>query len=481
MTRYRQRRIGTRKRRIATVVGILLLAASLAWFTFKPSQKRIEQEIDPYAEFALGVSDGASPIGEQIERETKAVWTGDLDGMIERRQIRVLVVHNKLFYFLDGGHQRGATYETFTEFERFVNKLSDKGKRKIHVVFIPVTRNELLPALASGRGDIAAANLTITPDRLELVDFADPHLEGVAEIVVTHKDEDDVDSVEALSGRTLYVRPSSSYYQSVLALNEHLESLDKEPLELVLVDGSLEDGDLLEMVNAGLLPLVIVDSHKAAMWAQVFPDIIVHDNVSLREDSKIAWAFRKGSPKLEQALNRFVAEHRKGTLFGNIVFDRYLQNNEWIKNPLAEAERRRLDSMVDLFKHYGDRYDFDWLMLAALAYQESRLDQSKRSEAGAIGVMQMLESTASDPQVDIDNIHKLENNIHAGTKYLHVLQQTYLDDPGIDPLNKTLLTFASYNAGPSRSRAIRTESAENGFDPNRWFNHVEVLVARYVG
>ncbi|MGI9317926.1 MAG: transglycosylase SLT domain-containing protein, partial [bacterium] len=168
-------------------------------------------------------------------------------------------------------------------------------------------------------------------------------------------------------------------------------------------------------------------------------------------------------------------------LLGNITLKRYLKENKWARNALSAEELKKHDSVVTLFRKYADMYDFDYLKTIALAYQESQLDQSKRSPAGAIGMMQLLESTASDPNVGIDGIEKLEANIHAGTKYLRFLRDRYFEDPAIDPLNRMLLSFAAYNAGPARINKLREDAEREGFDPNRWFNNVEVIAAKQIG
>jgi membrane-bound lytic murein transglycosylase MltF len=236
------------------------------------------------------------------------------------------------------------------------------------------------------------------------------------------------------------------------------------------------------MVNAGLLPATIVDSHKATFWSEVFDNIRVHENLAVRTGGQIAWAFRKNSPQLAEMVNAYVRKHKQGTLTGNVVLNRYLKESTWVRNAMSGEDRARFEQEVKVFKEYGDRYDFDHLMLAALAYQESRLDQSARSKAGAIGVMQMLPSTAADPNVGIPDITTLENNIHAGTKYLAFLRDRYFSDSEIDPVNQVLFTFAAYNAGPARVARLREEASRGGVvDPNVWFGNVEIVAARRVG
>ncbi|MBW2235361.1 MAG: transglycosylase SLT domain-containing protein, partial [Deltaproteobacteria bacterium] len=153
----------------------------------------------------------------------------------------------------------------------------------------------------------------------------------------------------------------------------------------------------------------------------------------------------------------------------------------WVRNNRSKRELEKLDEMVALFRKYGAQYDFDWMLVAAQAYQESGLDHSKRSAAGAVGVMQVLPSTAASHQVEIPDIENLESNIHAGVKYLHVLVEHYFNDPEIDLLNRSLFAFAGYNAGPNRIQRLRGVAAQRGLDPNRWFENVEVVVAEQVG
>lgn len=408
-------------------------------------------------------------------------WTGDFDGMTERRMIRVLVIHNKMSFFLDKGQQRGVTHDLFIEFEKFVNERINAGTLKVKVIFIPVRRDRLIPALLEGRGDIAASNLTITKERLEMVDFSAPLVTGVNEIVVTGSSIPELSSLDDLSGREVHVRRSSSYYDSLGRLNSVLEEEGKQPVQVVAAPELLEDSDLLEMVNAGLIPAVIVDSRKAEFWQEIFEQIHVYPDLAVSTGGEIGWAFRKGSPKLKEVINDFVTANKKGTLLGNILLKRYLKENKWARNAIDPEEIRKFNETVDLFRKYSGEYGFDYLITTALAYQESTLDQSKRSDAGAVGIMQLLPTTAADKNIGIPDIEDLENNIHAGTKYLHFLRNRYFDDPEISKLNQALFTFAAYNAGPARVAKLRKEAGELGLDPNVWFNNVEIVAAARIG
>jgi membrane-bound lytic murein transglycosylase MltF len=409
------------------------------------------------------------------------IWKGDFNAMAERNRIRALVVYSKTFYFIDKGEQKGLTYEGLMLFQKFINAKLNKKTVKVNVIFIPVARDQLLPALLEGRGDIAAANLTITPERSRQVDFSDPFGTGVRELVVSGPASPEITSLDDLSGKEVHARKSSSYYQSLHKLNERFEGEGKSTVKIVAADENLEDEDLLEMLNAGLIPLIVMDSHKATFWNQIFDNITVHEDAAVASEGNIAWAFRKNSPELAAVVNEFVKENKAGTLMGNILLKRYLKSTDYIKNSTSEAEIEKFRQTIDYFKKYGDRYGFDHLVIAALAYQESQIDQSKKSAAGAIGVMQLLPSTAADKNVNIPDIHDMQNNIHAGTKYLRFIADRYFTDDSIDSQNRLLFSFAAYNAGPAKIAKLRNEAAAQGLDPNKWFRNVELVAAKRIG
>jgi len=335
--------------------------------------------------------------------------------------------------------------------------------------------------LRDGVGDIAAANLTITPERKKIVDFSDPLLTNVKEILVTGPSAPSMQTIDDLSGKELHVRKSSSYHEHVLKLNQRFKKENKKPVKIIPISDLLEDADLLEMVSAGLIPMIIVDDHKANIWVQILKDLKLHPEIAVHEGGDIAWAFRKKSPKLAKKVNAFVKKSKKGTMLGNVLFKRYLANTKWVKNAVGRSEMKKYQKYIKLFQTYSDQYEFDFLMTAALSYQESQFDHSKRSPAGAVGLMQLLPNTAADKNVGIKNIHKVENNVHAGHKYLRFLQDRYFDDPAIDELNKNLFTFAAYNAGPAKIAQLREEAKKKGLNPNVWFHNVEIIAGQRIG
>lgn len=410
------------------------------------------------------------------------VLKGDFDKMAQRKVVRFLIPYNRAYFFFDGGQPKGISYEITVMFEKFINKKLKSGTHKVRVLVIPTPREKLFSGLVEGKGDIAIGNLTITDERRKIVDFSDPFAQDINEILVTNKEIPDVNSVFSLSGMEIHVRRSSSYYESLVNLNEVFRQSEKKPVKIVEADDRLEDSDLLEMLNAGLIPAIIIDQHKGDLWVKVFDNIKLHPNAQVHSGGKIAWALRKNSPKLKAMINQFVKEHKVGSLKGNVVINRYLMNTEYITNSAQGKEIEKFKKSIKYFKTYGEKYDFDYLMLAALAYQESRLDQRLKSKAGAVGVMQILPSTAKDQNINISGIEKLDPNIHAGTKYLRFMADRYFPEDGeLDTLNRMFFTFASYNAGPARVAKLRREAKKMGLDPNVWFNNVEVVAAKRIG
>jgi membrane-bound lytic murein transglycosylase MltF len=459
------------------IIGVLACSGSDA-----NAPPPINQENAPEAGEKDAVTADSKPAEPPVlVAEMMEPFHGDFDAMVEDRIIRVLVTHNRTNFFLDGGTQRGISADALREFEKELNKELRLGRRPLHVAAIPVLRDQLIPFLEEGRGDMAVASLTITPERAERVSFTVPAARNVSELVVTGPRSPKINTIEDLAGKKVFVRPSSSYWESLQQLNSSFRDRGLEEIDIAAASEYLETEDLLEMTNAGLIKITIADDYLARFWEQILPDLVFSEDLAIATGRNIGWAVRNDAPGLLERVNRFVKANRTGKLLGNMLFKRYLQDTKYVKNALAEKDRERLDKVIEYFEQYGDQYDFDYLMIAAQGYQESGLDQSVVSRAGAIGIMQLLPSTAADKSVGIPDISTAENNIHAGTKYLRYIADHYFDDPAINEVNRTLFAFASYNAGPNRIRRLRAKAAESGYDPNVWFRNVEVVVANEVG
>jgi membrane-bound lytic murein transglycosylase MltF len=406
-------------------------------------------------------------------------FTGDLDEMVKRRLIRAGVAVNRTHYFIDRGVQRGIAYDALMLFEEELNTSLKTGPLKVHVAFMPIPRDQLFQALNDGRVDVLAAQLTVTPEREALAAFSRPTRANVTEVVVSGPGVASFAGPEDLSGQTVFVRKSSSYYASLVALNARLTAGKKAPVTIKEAPESLEDDDLLEMVNAGLAPMTVVDDYLAEFWLKVFPRLTIQRNAALRTGASIAVAFRKDNPRLREAADRWIAKYGPDSAFGRNMDRRYLQSTKYALEAGGAAERKRFETLVELFKKYSSQYDMDFLLMAAQGFQESRLDQEARSHVGAIGVMQIMPATGKE--LGVGDITSMEPNIHGGVKYMRQLIDREFKNEPMDPVNKGLMAFAAYNAGPGRVRQLRKLTRERGLDPNVWFGNVEQIASERIG
>ncbi|MEI7728482.1 MAG: transporter substrate-binding domain-containing protein [Verrucomicrobiota bacterium] len=401
--------------------------------------------------------------------------------MVQRRFIRVLVPFSRMYYDITRGQQSGISYEFAREFEKVLNQKLQTGTLKVQVVFIPVARDRLIPDLVAGRGDLVAVMLAATPDRLAQAAFSTPFATEVKEVVVTGPAAPVLRSLRDLAGREVVVRPSSSARRSLEKLNQTLATAGAEAVRIGEANENLEDEDLLELVQAGALNISVTDEYTARLWSRVYPQLIVHEAFPLSTGGSVGWAMRKNSPALKTVVDEFAQQHKKGTLFGNIMINRFLRSTNYLSNPISTEDLQRFNEGKALLQQYAQQYRLDWLLVGAQAYQESHFNQNAHSASGAVGVMQVLPATAAGHPIYLDNMERLENNLHAGTKYLRWLMDQYFRDPQMDELNRQLFALAAYNAGPGRVSTLRRKATAQGLDANKWFYNVEIVAARDIG
>jgi membrane-bound lytic murein transglycosylase MltF len=337
----------------------------------------------------------------QLSLENKP-WQGDFEQMLERRIIRVLIPYSRTLFFNDNGRERGLTAENVRDFERYLNQkyAQQLGKRPLTVFLIAATRDKLFTQLNAGLGDIAAGDLIETEAWLKLVDFVAPQdTTPVQELLATGPTAPALTTFDDLAGKTVHVRSATSYAESLAALNARLQAAGKALVQIVSLPDALEDEDRLEMLNAGLLDVVVVDDWKGRMWAQVLPHITVREELVVRSHAYIGWAIRKGNPQLHAAILDFYGNYLKkeGVLASRLA--QYHKGVKQISNNSGGTAWERFQHTLALFETYGRQYGFDPLLLAAQGYQESQLRQDAHSRVGAIGVMQLLPATGRALQV----------------------------------------------------------------------------------
>jgi membrane-bound lytic murein transglycosylase MltF len=421
-----------------------------------------------------------SPHPLLITRDEFKSRVGDLPDLVQTREIRVLTTVSMTNYYIMNGQNIGFEYSILKEYERFLNK--GRARRdKVTLVFIPVPYHKLIPDLLNGWGDIAAAGITITPERLKGIDFTDPYLSDVNEVLVANVSAPPVKDVWELAGRKIHVRKASSYYESLVRLNSRLAERNLRPVEVAEVSEFLSDEDVLEMVSSGIYTMTVVDSHLASLWTGILRNLRCDSHVKLREGAAIAWMVRKDNPHLKASLNQFLPRYRKGTASFNSLYHRYFEKTRWIKNPLGPDDLAKFSKYSPLFKKYGEMYNIDWILLAAQAFQESGLDHTQVSPAGAVGLMQILPSLGKDTRIGIRDVHPVENNVHAAVKYLALIRDNQFNDPKTSSYVRMCYALAAYNAGPARVGHAMNRAARMGFDTRQWFGHGEVAVLKAAG
>jgi membrane-bound lytic murein transglycosylase MltF len=280
-----------------------------------------------------------------------------------------------------------------------------------------------------------------------------------------------------LAGHTVSVATGSSYESSLRKLSATLVSQGLAPIQIGSPGSALTSEDLLELVAAGVLDYTVCDDYLVEAWQEALPGMVPCPEVALRTDGQVGWATRKDAPELRAVLDDFLAQHKKGSLIGNVLFKRYLAEGQQLLS--MDGVAAVLGPYEEPLRRLADEYGFDWRLIAAQVYQESRFDPDARSGSGAIGLMQLLPSTAKD--MGFSDLRNVEDNLHAGIKYMAWLRENYFDEPGLPEDEQVCFVLAAYNAGVGRVRRWRKEAAAQGLDPDRWHEQVEHLALADVG
>lgn len=409
-------------------------------------------------------------------------FIGDLGSIRERRILRVLVSYNRTNFFHTIKGQRGLEHDLIKAYEKHLNRGPRKEEYKTHIVFLARPFNKLFDELSAGHGDIIASGLTVTPEREAIMDFTAPYIKNIKEILVSSKNAPQITRLEELSGQQIIVVANSSYIIHIEQMSQSLGRLGLPGIEIIHANPVLEAEDLLEMVNAGLFEYTVVDHHIAQIYQHTYHHLNLQENIIFHHGGQIAWALNKNLPNLKKSLNNFINSYAKpGKFLGNSIFQKYYKNPFWVKEPLSLTALDDTPCLQYYFEKYAEFYDFDWFLIASQAYQESKFQQNLTSRANAQGIMQIKPSTAQSKVVNIPNIDNLEDNIHAGIKYLAFIRDYYFSKPEYSKEDTINFSLAAYNAGPGRIRRLQREAEAQGFDPHKWFYNVEVLARQAIG
>ncbi|XCN72578.1 MAG: transglycosylase SLT domain-containing protein [Candidatus Electrothrix aestuarii] len=408
----------------------------------------------------------------------REVWLGDLDGMLKRGQLRVLIPFSRTFFFRDKEQEFGLSVDILKRYEQFLSEQVAFGDKKTELVFLPTPKEHLVDELIAGKGDIAVADINLEPEQENAVKLVSPVNLEIREILVTGPHSPQFKNIFNLSGQEITLREKSPYAASLQKLNNTLKSIGKKPVIVHFADTFLQDEDLIEMTAAGLLPMTVVDSHVGEFWASVFHNLKLERNIAFRTAKEISWVIRADNHLLQDSVNFFKKnsyipqnEHRE-------LIEYYRKKGGFLHDNLQLAALERYHSLVPLFEEYGQEYKFPSLLLAALAYQESKLDASWMGEQGKVGLMGVDPSALMQEGLgaDLKQVRRAEENIQAATDYLRFLADHYFSSSQLSELDRNLMAIASYASSPEQIIAARKKAALAGYDPDIWFGNVETAL-----
>lgn len=414
-------------------------------------------------------------------------YTYDFDKLTETGVIRILVVYDGVNYYFVDGHEDGFAVAMGKKLKAYINDtyLKDR-KTRIDVQYVPVRSDQIFAMLDKGVGDIAASFIVPTQRLKNEVAFTDPFMTELQELIVTKKNSPKISSIKELSGKSLYIRKSSKSYETLRALNIAFRSMNWAPVNIVLVQESMQDAELIERVQNNEIPATVVSSAQAKLWEYVFAGIRVHSEFPISSHNSMNWAVRSFNYHLLNVVNKFVALYNQNTKEGKTLIATYFR--PLANSAVTYSKKQSLATMgmkfedfqrfKNVFKKYGEMYGLDWRMLMSQAYQESSFNPDAKSKKGPVGLFQVSPIMAQNFLVEsTDELHTIDGNVKAATKYLKYIIDNYLSDSFyLDNQNQLAFALASYNAGPGRIKYYRTLAERQGMDPNIWFGNVEKIV-----
>lgn len=400
-----------------------------------------------------------------LTEHSRTSYMEDLPALRKRGVLRVLTRNNPVSYFLYRGRAFGFDH-------RLAEMLADDLDLRLQMVVAP-SRDDLIPWLLEGRGDVIAATLTATPDRTERVRFSKPYL-FTREVVVGKKGGELPETLEDLQGRTLHVRESSSYFETL----ERLKAGEVD-FEVATVDEDMETEAIADAVAEGRFDLTVMDSYLLEVElafgtpveeAFALPAVAAVKEGENERDVPIAFASRPDDEELGKALDGFVDRVYRGLNY-NIAKRRYFEDERRFASAKgARAGKTGQISPYDaLIKKFAQRYHLDWRLMAAQAYVESGFDPKAESWVGALGLFQVMPKTGRS--LGFIKLQEPAVGIHAGIKYMDRLISRF--DPEIPLEERVRLAMAAYNAGLGHVYDAQRLAERLGKDPGVWFDNVE--------
>ncbi|NIO39291.1 MAG: transporter substrate-binding domain-containing protein [Burkholderiales bacterium] len=382
------------------------------------------------------------------------VYHEDLPGLKERQILRVLTRNNPATYFVWRGELMGFEYD-------LIRKFAEEQGLTVEMI-VPPTWGDLIPWLKQGRGDVIAASMTITKERTKQGIFFSTPYNYVQEMLVARK-KDTVGSVQDLNGRTIVVSPNASYWQTLQTMKRMGGTFILEA-----APDHLTTSEIIDKVARGEYDLTVGDSHLLALELTWRADI--KGAFALTAAVPHGWAVLSSKPKLVKAINAFIKKTYRGEFY-NLTYQKYFKSPRTIRRHVKNEAKKtgQLSPFDQHVREYARRYGFDWRLITAQMFEESRFDPDARSWAGARGLLQVMPRTGSE--LSLTNLTDPATGIHAGVKYLAWLRDRF--ETEVPEIERTWFSLAAYNAGWGHVWDARELARQIGLNNNRWFDHVE--------
>ena len=401
----------------------------------------------------------------------------DLAQIRSSQVLRVLVNQSRNSSGEVQGQDIGVEYHRLRAFEQYLNASARDG-HEITLKIIPKAKDQLLGALMRGEGDLMAPGELLDVKPSHAVSPSDPVVDRVPLLLVGKKGERRFTRFEQLSGRTVALTTGSAAGESISLINQKLALLKLPPVKVEWVDPSLAVEDVLEMVQAGIFHLTIVEKPIAERWATLMPKLRFDRQVLISEPAAMRWFVRRDAAMLHASVDKFLASY-KAPSNQDLAFEKVYRGLYRVHYPLAKTDRQKLEKLRPVLQKHARQQGMDWLNLAALAFKESALDPGARGSGGATGLLQITPSAAQ--RVGVNDIKNVDNNVQAGAKYLSMIRRKFFSSPKLNERERMAFVLAAYNMGPERVQAMRAEAKRRGLNPNQWFFQVERIAMEQMG
>lgn len=390
---------------------------------------------------------------------TQETVAHDLDQIKDSGELVVLTLYSSISYFNYRGQEMGFQYELS---EQFAKSLGVKLR-----IEVAGSVSQMIDMLLAGEGDLIAYHLPITKERKDSLLFC-------GEDVITHQvlvqpsGRNVLNDVTELIDKDIYVKPGK-YYNRLVNLNNELGG----GIRIHKVENdSITSEDLIAQVSQGKIPYTISDNDVAQLNKTYYPNLNIRLPVSY--DQRASWAVRQDCPKLAEAANAWHKENQTSPEY-TASMKRYFEVSKAIPYAaILSLKDGKISHYDDLFRKYSPEIDWDWRLLAALAYTESNFDTTVVSWAGAVGLMQLMPYTAKAMGVPPGMEHNPEESVKAAVKYISVTEKSLRMIP--DKQERINFVLGAYNAGLGHIYDAMALAEKYGKDKYVWFDNVEKYI-----